>query len=172
MKKLSVKAVCASSVVAALYAVLTYVSAAFSLAYGPVQLRISELLTILPLFTPAAIPGLTVGCFLANIGSANAIDLVFGTAATLIAALLTRVLRNKTVKGFPLASFLPPILVNAVMVGFEITAFFIEKFTLTAFLINSAQIALGQAIVLTVLGIPFYYRLKKHSAIFAKLNDK
>lgn len=170
MKKPTVKTVCAGGVIAALYAVLTYVSAVFSLAYGPVQFRISELLTVLPIFTPVAIPGLTIGCFLANIGSANAVDLVFGTAATFIAAVLTRALRNCTLKGFPLVSLIPPVAVNAAIVGFEITAFFVEKFTFAALLLNSAQVALGQAVVISLLGIPFYYQLKKHTALFTKLN--
>ena len=59
------------AIIAAAYAGFTYLSAAFGLAYGPIQLRVSEVLTILPVFTPAAIPGLTVGCFLANLGSFN-----------------------------------------------------------------------------------------------------
>ncbi len=58
-----------SAVIAALYAVLTYVAAALNLAYGAVQFRFSEALTVLPVFTPAAIPGLTVGCLIANLGS-------------------------------------------------------------------------------------------------------
>ena len=57
------------AVIAALYAVLTYVAAAVNLAYGPVQFRFSEALTVLPVFTPAAIPGLTLGCVIANLGS-------------------------------------------------------------------------------------------------------
>ena len=65
---------------------LTYVSNIWNLAYGPIQFRISEVLAVLPVFTPAAIPGLTIGCLIANIFSFNPIDMVFGAAASLIAA--------------------------------------------------------------------------------------
>ena len=75
------------AVIAALYAVLTYVAAAMNVAYGAVQFRFSEALTVLPVFTPAAIPGLTLGCLIANLGSPlGVVDWVFGTGATLIAA--------------------------------------------------------------------------------------
>ena len=78
------------AVIAALYAVLTYVAAAVNLAYGPVQFRFSEALTVLPVFTPAAIPGLTLGCVIANLGSPlGVVDWVFGPLATLLAALAT-----------------------------------------------------------------------------------
>ena len=60
-----------SAIIAAAYVALTFFSNIFGLAYGPIQLRISEVLTILPVFTPAAIPGLTIGCFISNIASFN-----------------------------------------------------------------------------------------------------
>ena len=76
-----------AAMIAALYAVLTYAAAAVNLAYGAVQFRFSETLTVLPVFTPAAIPGLAVGCFLANLGSPlGLVDWIFGTGATLLAA--------------------------------------------------------------------------------------
>ena len=77
------------ALIAAVYAGLTYLSNVFGLAYGPIQLRVSEVLTLLPVFTPAAIPGLTIGCFIANIGSFNMLDMIFGSFATLIAAVVT-----------------------------------------------------------------------------------
>lgn len=74
-----------SAVIAALYAVLTYAAAAVNLAYGPFQFRFSEALTVLPAFTPAAIPGLAVGCLLSNLASPlGIVDWVFGTLATLL----------------------------------------------------------------------------------------
>ena len=111
------------ALIAAAYAGLTFLSNVFSLAYGPVQFRVSEVLTLLPIFTPAAIPGVTVGCFIANIASFNAVDMIFGTAATLIAALLTYALRNITFKGLPLLAMLPPVIVNAVVIGLELAFF-------------------------------------------------
>ena len=78
------------AVIAGLYAVLTYVAAAMNLAYGAVQFRFSEALTVLPVFTPAAVPGLALGCFIANLASPlGVVDWVFGTGATLLAGIGT-----------------------------------------------------------------------------------
>lgn len=152
-----------AAAIAAIYAGLTYISAAFGIAYGPIQFRVSEALTVLPLITTAAIPGLTVGCFLANIISYNPIDMLFGTAATLIAALLTYAFRKITVKGCPLLSVLMPVAVNALIVGFEITFFFVSGGAKgTTFLISALEVAAGEALVCFGLGLPFYYALKKH----------
>ena len=110
-----------AAVIAALYAALTYVSGAFGIAYLGVQFRISEALTIMPIFSTAPIWGLVIGCVLGNIGSPFFVmDMVFGSLATLLAAILTRKLRQKKIKGFPVFSFLPPILLNAFFVGAEI----------------------------------------------------
>ena len=77
-----------AAVIAALYTVLTLVAIAMNLAFGAVQFRFSEALTILPVFTPAAIPGLTLGCVLSNLCSSYGVaDIVFGSLATLLAAL-------------------------------------------------------------------------------------
>ena len=122
-RKDRIKYIVTGAIIAATYAGLTYLSNFFGLAYGPIQLRISEVLTILPLFTPAAIPGLTIGCFIANIGSFNVADLLFGTSATLCAAWLTYILRDKTVKGLPIFAFLPPVIINALVIGFDIAIF-------------------------------------------------
>ncbi len=151
------------ALIAAVYAGLTYLSNAFGLAYGPVQLRISEILTLLPIFTPASIPGLTVGCFIANIGSFNAADLFFGTGATLIAAVLTYYLRNIKIKGLPFLSILSPVMVNAVIIGFEINWLFLPgKASLYGFLISALEVGIGEFIVCFCFGIPFYFIVKKY----------
>ncbi len=156
------------ALIAAAYAGLTYLSNIFSLAYGPIQLRVSEILTILPVFTPAAIPGLTVGCFIANIGSFNALDMIFGTAATLIAALLTYSLRNIKFKGLPLIAALPPVLVNAIVIGAEINWFFLpEGASYWGFVISGLEVGLSQLVVCYLLGMPFYMVVKKYK-IFKK----
>ena len=99
-------------VIAALYVVLTVVANAFGLASGAIQVRISEALTILPVFTTAAIPGLTVGCVLANLITGCAPwDVVFGSMATLIGAVGTRMLRKK-----PLLAWIPPVIANMAIV--------------------------------------------------------
>ena len=99
-------------VIAALYVVLTVVANAVGLASGAIQVRISEALTILPVFTAAAIPGLTVGCVLANlVTGCLPWDIVFGSLATLLGALGTRAMRKK-----PYIAWIPPVVSNAVIV--------------------------------------------------------
>lgn len=99
-------------VIAALYVVLTWIANLMGLASGAIQVRLSEALTILPVFTATAIPGLTVGCVLANLLTGCAAwDVVFGSLATLLGAIGTRLLRNK-----PLLAWIPPVVSNAVIV--------------------------------------------------------
>ena len=103
------------AVIAALYVVLTMLANALGLANYAIQVRFSEALTILPFFTPAAIPGLFVGCILANLlGGAIPLDIAFGSIATLIGAVFTYKLRNSNKWLAPV----PPIVANAVLVPF------------------------------------------------------
>ena len=98
--------------IAALYVVLTYVANLLGLASGAIQVRLSEALTILPVFTASAIPGLTVGCVLANLLTGCAAwDVVFGSVATLLGAIGTRMLKDK-----PALAWIPPVVSNAVVV--------------------------------------------------------
>ena len=98
--------------IAALYVVLTVVAAQFNLASGAIQVRFSEALTILPVFTVAAVPGLTIGCVLANLLTGCAAwDVVFGSVATLIGAVGTRLLKSK-----PLLAWIPPVLSNMAII--------------------------------------------------------
>ena len=169
MKKGNTHQLIMGALIAAAYAGLTYLSNVFGLAYGPIQLRLSEILSVLPLFTPAAVPGLTVGCFLANIGSFNMADLLFGTLATCASAYLTYLLRNAKVKGLPLLGLLPPVLVNALVIGFEISVFYLPG---TNFLwglgISALEVGIGQFIVCYALGLPFYFVLKKYKIVSGK----
>lgn len=101
-----------SALIAALYIVLTALAAGFDLASGAIQVRFSEVLTVLPFFTSAAIPGLTVGCLLANILTGSALpDVIFGTLATLLGAVGTRLLRKHR-----FLCTLPPVVSNAVII--------------------------------------------------------
>ena len=110
-----------SAVIAALYAVLTYAAAAMNLAFGAVQFRFSEALTVLPAFTPAAIPGLAVGCLISNLASPlGVVDWVFGTLATLLAGIFSYLVRNIRWKEIPVLAPLPPVIFNAIIVGFEV----------------------------------------------------
>lgn len=113
MKNKSTLFLVQAAAIAAVYVVLTLVFAPFS--YGEVQVRISEALTILPFFTPAAVPGLFVGCIIANIlGGGIPVDIIFGSIATLIGAVFTYKLRNSSKWLAPV----PPIVANAVIVPF------------------------------------------------------
>ena len=110
-KLLTTRSLCTSAVIAALYAALTLLLAPIS--YGNLQCRISEAMTLLPMVMPAAIPGLFVGCLLANLlGGCTVWDIVFGSLATLIAAVGTYALRKK-----PILAALCPVLSNGVIVG-------------------------------------------------------
>lgn len=110
-KLLSTKSLCVSAVIGALYAALTLLLAPIS--YGSLQLRVSEALTLLPIVTPAAIPGLFVGCLLANIlGGCSLWDIVFGSLATLLAACGSYALRKR-----PVLAAVCPVIANGVIVG-------------------------------------------------------
>lgn len=136
------------AIIAALYAGLTILLQPIS--YGPLQFRVSEALTILPLFFIEAIPGLTVGCFIANAYMYGPIDMVLGSIATLLAAIITRYSKKIWF------GIIPPIVINAfvipmilLMVGENIGYWFT---VLTVFL--------GQAGAIIGIGIPLYYALK------------
>lgn len=103
-----------AAMIAAVYIVLTYFISAFNLASGSIQIRISEALTVLPYFTPAAVPGLFIGCFLSNVLIGSLLpDIIFGSIATLIGAIGTYLLRNHK---FMLT--LPPVVSNMLIVPF------------------------------------------------------
>ena len=113
MKNKSVTFLTQAAMIAAIYVVLTMIFAPFS--FGEVQVRVAEALTILPIFTPAAIPGLFVGCLIGNItGGAVLPDIIFGSIATLIGAVGTYQLR----KCHRITAVLPPILAIIVIVPF------------------------------------------------------
>ena len=159
-----------AAAVAALYVVLTWLSKIFGLDSGVIQFRISEMLCVLPLFTPAAIPGLFVGCAIYNLIAGNAVwDVVFGSLATLLGAWGAYALRNKSVYLAPL----PTILVNAVMVGAMLSWLYMpsEQFW-NGLLVFGGEVGAGEAAVLYVLGIPLYYAMKKTNFIEKLLHPK
>lgn len=155
-----------AALIAALYAVLTYIAAAAGLAYGEIQFRFSEALTILPLFCPAAIPGLTVGCLVSNIMSTvNPVDMVIGTLATLLAALCTRALRNVRIKNYPLLSMLMPVIFNGVFVGAEIAYFAGEGAFWPVFASAALSVAAGEAAVVLLLGTLLRSVIERHEKL-------
>lgn len=165
MTRESTRSLVVCAMIAALYTALCLALAPFS--YGMVQIRAAEALTILPVFSPLAVWGITLGCFLSNLVgffmglNPMAIDIVVGTAATLIAALLSRALRKVRLFGLPVLSTLPPVLVNAVIIGFELTFLETGGFQPAVFALNAAYIAAGQAAACIGLGLPLAYVLER-----------
>lgn len=150
-----------AGMIAALYTVATMALAPIS--FGNVQFRASEALTLLPVFTASAVPGLTIGCILSNalgvaLGSniAGWLDVLFGSLATLIAAILTRALRKFEFKGIPLLAILPPVLLNAMIVGGELAVVCDLPYWLCAL-----EVGAGELGACAVLGIPLVFALKK-----------
>lgn len=157
MKKFfTVKNLCLSGIIAALYAGLTILLQAIS--FGPVQVRISEAMTLLPLLTPAAIPGLAIGCFIANLMCSTWQDWVFGTLATLLAAVLTRRFRGN----IHLAAAMP-VLCNAFIIGPMLYFLFGGSW-----LLNILSVGLGEAVSCFALGIPLIRALKQMPGLFER----
>lgn len=153
------------AIIAALYAVLVFTQEMLfpNSASAAVQFRVAEALTVLALFNPAAIPGLTIGCALSNILFMGALplDVILGSFATLLAAVCMYKLRNVTIKGVPFAALLMPALFNGIIIGLEIEIFFIEgPFHFTSFLVQGGLVAVGELGVLFTLGILLYRAIK------------
>jgi uncharacterized membrane protein len=119
---------------------------------------------VLAFFTPAAIPGLTVGCFLFNITSAAALplDFLIGSAATLLAAWLMYALRSVKLKGLPVPGLFMPAVTNAFLVGWELS-FYIGG----GFWLNALYVAIGEVAVLLTLGSALYAVIAKHRSRFS-----
>ena len=149
-----------AAIIAALYVVLTHMqnilipnSASFA-----IQCRLSEALCVLALFTPAAIPGLSVGCLIFNITFAAALplDWIVGSLATLAATSAMWGLRGCTVKDFPLPALLMPALFNALLVGWELSVYIGGGFWL-----NALYVAIGELIVMLIFGTVLYRVMKR-----------
>ena len=159
--------IAATALIAALYAALTYAQNLLlpGTATMAVQFRVSEILNVLALFTPAAIPGLTLGCIIANIysvGSGLPLDMIFGSIATLGATTCMWLLKNAKIRKFPLFAMLMPAIWNGVIIGWEIEHFFIDgPFEWTGFLIQGGCVALGELGVMLTLGTALYFVMIK-----------
>lgn len=143
-----------SGVVAALYIALVLINVGY--AFGPVQFRAAEALTLLPFLFPEAIPGLFIGCMLSNVFSQYGLpDIIIGSSATLFAAILTAKCKNRWVAA------LPPIIINALAIGLMITVLYTPDATAVSLPLNIASVGLGQLVVCYGLGIPLVYVLGK-----------
>ena len=142
-----------AAVIAALYVVLVVIFNYIS--FGPIQFRVAEALTILPYFTPAAIPGLFIGCILANvIGGAVIWDIIFGSIATLIGAVFTYLLRNKSKFLAPL----PPVLANTIIVPWVLKyAYGAEEIVW----FMAVTVGIGEILACYVLGMILLFALNK-----------
>ncbi len=149
-----------ASMIAAIYAALTLIAASWSFTAN--QFRFSEALTILPIFTPYAIPGLTIGCFLSNLASpVGILDFVFGTLATFLSAICTRALRNVRIRNIPILAPLPPVIFNAIIIGWLISYTMPSGFTLAAFITSGLSVGFGELIVCYGLGLPLAMAIQK-----------
>lgn len=151
MKKINTSYIVKSGIIAAIYVVLTLIMG--NLSFLSIQYRLSEAMTILPMVMAEAIPGLAVGCFIANIiGGYGFVDIVFGSLVTLLAAYLTSKIKNKYV------AILPPILLNAFIVSI-----WVSKMSNTPYWFNVGTIGFGEFVTAGICGIlllDVYERIK------------
>lgn len=159
--KLTVKQLSRAAVTAALYAAICFFLK--PLSFGSIQLRLSEILCVLPIFIPEAMWGLFIGCIIANLmGGAFLIDVILGSLTTLFAAFLTKLIHKKT-ENLYLALF-PPVILNALIVGAYVPFVYSDVGkvnTLPVVLFSMLTVGLGQAIVIYLLGIPFAKALER-----------
>ncbi len=159
MRQTNVKQLVYGAVTAALYAALTL---AFSwISYGPVQFRIAEVLTVLPALASFAVPGLTVGCVVVNLlGGYGLYDIVFGTLATLLGAVGTRLLRKH-----PFWAALSPVVSNSLIVGSML--YFVVPDS-PALLLNIVTVGVGELVICCGFGLPFLHFLKQRPELFSR----
>jgi len=162
-----------SATIAGIYAALTL--AFMPISFGPVNFRISEALTLLPFFSPYAVAGVTVGCLISNLLSPYGIlDMVFGTLATFIAALLTYYIGRSNLKFKRFLAPLPPVIVNAIVVGVLINLTLLKgpsggitsiSLNKEALLSTMFLVGLGEFIVCYFVGLPLIWGLEKNKRI-------
>lgn len=144
-----------TALVAALYATLTL--ALGFISYGQIQFRLSEIMILLAFIRKEYIVGLTLGCFLANvIGPYGVPDIIFGTLATLISAILVYLTSKSIKKGALLIASLWPTIINGIMIGAMLNIFFGVPLVL-----GMLQVAFGEFVVITIVGIPFFKMVTK-----------
>ena len=156
-KHINVHFMAQAAMIAAIYVVVTLLGASFS--YGEVQVRLSEALTILPVFTPAAIPGLFIGCLLSNIlGGCILPDIIFGSLATLIGAVFTWKLRSRSKYLAPL----PPIIANMLVVPFVLKYGYMMPFPIPLMMLT---VGIGEIISCGILGLLLHTVLNRYKGL-------
>ena len=155
------------AMIAAIYTVIGMVFA--PLSFGTVQIRFSEMLTLLPVFSAGNIWGVTAGCFITNLiglmTGANilgSLDIIFGTAATFAAACFTYLLRKVRINNIPFFSALPPIIFNALVVGWELCIMINGEFHPVIFTAQAVSVGIGQAVSCLGMGLRI---IEKHPAL-------
>ena len=156
-----IKFIVFNGIVAALYVVFTAPFA--NIAYGPIQVRIAEVMAVLPIFSSGMIPGVTLGCFIANLvnpGNLGPVDVVGGSLATLIAGFLSYFIGKKN----KWLGLIPPVVVNGLLVGGYLPFLLVDEgssVTFEAVIISMLSVAGSEAVLLLVLGIPLMLAIEK-----------
>ena len=174
-ERLNIRKISFAGVIAALYVAMVLAGAMVS--FGPLQFRFAEVLTVMPFFFPIAVPGLFVGCLIANMFSPyGLIDVVVGSLASLMAGLCTMkigLVCNRERVGVKLLACLPPVIFNAIMIGAMIAWLIVGNFTsyafLSAFIAYAGYVGLGQFGVLYLLGMPLMVYMTK-SGMYNRLS--
>ena len=154
-----------SGIIAALYVVLTLPMAQF--AFGPIQFRLAEVLTVLPAFAAGYIPGVSLGCFLANLLNPNSlgpVDIIGGTIATVLAGIFTRILGKKN----KILGIIPPVVFNGLIVGGYLPFLLVDEGSevkAAAVGLSMFEVAASEAVLLVIVGIPFILLLEKNSRL-------
>lgn len=161
--KKRIRLVVYSGITAALYVVLTMLVS--PIAYGPIQFRISEVLTILPAFSMGYVPGVSIGCLLANLfnpaGNLGPVDVIGGTLATVIAGIFSRIIGKKYNK---VLAVIPPIVSNGLIVGGYLPFLLLDnssEITAAVVGISMLEVAASEALLLVVVGIPLILIINK-----------
>ncbi|MBQ3242184.1 MAG: QueT transporter family protein [Oscillospiraceae bacterium] len=174
MRKMSPRALATSALIAAVYTALSL--SLPMLSFQAVQMRLSECLTLLPVLSPLAVWGVTVGCFLTNlIGAAMGLtmpmDILFGTLATLIAAVLSYLSRRVRFFRLPILSAIWPVLVNGLVIGFEL-CWISGTWDWNSFLFLSGSVAAGQILPCLVLGLGLVWLLEQKGLAQRLFSDR
>jgi uncharacterized membrane protein len=154
--KKHIRRLCEAALIASIYVILTYLCAAVGMSSGAIQLRLSEALCILAIFTPAAVPGVALGCFMANLLTGCALwDIVFGTLASLIGMIGCRALKK-----YPYLAPVPYALANMIVIPFVVKLVYGAPEALPLIFLT---VGIGEIISVFGFGIPLYLALKNHA---------